>query len=191
MGLLNEAQPQAPAQGAPMPPQDAKRSPTTPPQPPQGGGGNPDAALQQALDHIAKVLYQDDAATKIAEVLRDMGNAPQILAQIAYKTAQGADTATQGNVAEEDLAMLGAVALNEVLEIASEVGIDVTEALQSKVFKKMALIYAEDQGIDTAPIKKAFEKINDDEFGEFAKEAQNQELDEAAMEDDAPQEEMA
>ena len=129
-----------------------------------------DPALQSAFDFLLERLYGDEGlAESIAETLGSGGRAaPRIYASAALKLAQSADQHTNGEIAEENLAMLGMFCLNEVFEIAEAAGIPAKATDISAAFKQMIVMYMSEQGVPVEEVTKAFSQVRDEDFAQFA-----------------------
>jgi hypothetical protein len=123
-----------------------------------------DEALTKAIDFVGERLYQDDMATEIAKTFDGAPTAvPQMIAMLAYKLAQSADTKTGGEIREENLSVLGVLTLGEVLTVAEATGMQIDGATASKAMQEMVLIYAEDNGVDTTELAAAMGQVDDNE----------------------------
>lgn len=123
-----------------------------------------DEALTKAIDFVGERLYQDDMATEIARTFDGAPTAvPQMIAMLAYKLAQSADTKTGGEIREENLSVLGVLTLGEVLTVAEATGMQIDGATASKAMQEMVLIYAEDNGVDTTELAAAMGQVDDNE----------------------------
>ena len=151
-----------------------------------------DPALESAINFLGSKLYTEDLSLQIAEQLdKSSVSMPKILATIAYKLAERSDTETDGDIKEENLSILGMMALNEVFTIAEETGMNTTSADISAAFKHMIVLFAQDQGLPQEQVQSlanAMAQVNDEQF---AQEAENMpdNLDEMLPDDDIPVEE--
>jgi hypothetical protein len=139
------------------------------PQAPQGQQQSADdfgdPALVEAIDFMGERLYEDGLADEIAQTLEQSPTSmPKILAQIAYKLAQSADTETEGEIAEENLSILGMVALNEIMTLADAAGMPLEPADASAAMKEMVILFAQDNGIPADEISQALAGINNQEM---------------------------
>ena len=148
-----------------------------------------DPALESAINFLGSKLYTEDLSLQIAEQLdKSSVSMPKILATIAYKLAERSDTETDGDIKEENLSILGMMALNEVFTIAEETGMNTTSADISAAFKHMIVLFAQDQGLPQEQVQNlanAMAQVNDEQF---AQEAENMpdNLDEMLPDDDIP-----
>lgn len=131
-----------------------------------------DPALEAALRYVESRLYDSDLSEKIGKTVSSSSGNPMLLAETIYKLVQKADTETEGNVAEENLVYLAMRVMDEVMTIAEESGLQVSEELVSKVWKSLIEIFVKDQGIDPAEIKTAMSAVSDSDFASFAREFQ-------------------
>jgi len=128
---------------------------------PEGLG---DEALTKAIEFVGKRLYEDDMATQIAKTFDGAPTAvPQMIAMLAYKLAQSADTETGGEIREENLSVLGVMTLGEILTVAEATGMQVDGPTASKAMQEMILIYAEDNGVDPTELAAAMGQVDDNE----------------------------
>ena len=135
-----------------------------------------DAALIEALRYVESRLYEDQLGESVAKALASGPDNPRLLAETIYKIVQKADTETGGDIAEENLPYLAMPVMEEVLTIAEEVGVNVTEQLISKVWKNMIQIFLDDHGVDSAGVVDALKAVDDDEFANFARQINEQEV---------------
>lgn len=135
-----------------------------------------DAALQQAYAFVHEKLYADDYAGQMAEIFKDAGAAPQIVAQMTYKLSQAADTKTGAQIAEENLLPLGLFTMTELFEVAEAAGADVKADTVSKAMKALILIFLEDHDMDSTEMQAALSAVDDKDFAKFAKENQDKEF---------------
>ena len=127
-----------------------------------------DQYLEAAIKFIQQKVYDESISAEIAKLAKAQPINEGALASLVYRLAEAADEATEGNVAEEDLSGLAIAAANEVFEILEAAGLDAPEALISKVMKQVALIFAQENDLDPAPLVEAFAQVNDDEMGAYA-----------------------
>jgi len=127
-----------------------------------------DQALSAAVDIVGQELYAGETAVKIGEAFKKAGTVtPKMVAAMAYKLAQKADTETGGEILEENLAYLGVVTLSEILEIAGASDIDVNPEFVSKAMKQLVLVFVSDQGMDASALEQQFNNIDDKDFAKF------------------------
>ena len=148
-----------------------------------------DPALRSAIDYLGSRLYEGDIAMDIAETLGQSPKAiPMLLAKTAYTLAENSDVETENEIKEENLSILGMVALNEVVTIATEAGVDVQSADVSAAFKQMVLMFAQDQGVPQEQINalaNALSGVNDQEFAAAAEQVPDEAFD-ALPDEDVP-----
>jgi hypothetical protein len=130
-----------------------------------------DQALMAAYQWVHNKLYAEGVGDKISEVAKSLEGIEGTLANIAYKLAQGADTATDGNIAEENLVPLGVFVLNEVFEIAEASGAKVGPEAVNSAFKKLIVLWLQDNGQDTTQLEQAMDQVGDADFAQVANEA--------------------
>ena len=163
-GLLNEAGAGAPEQQEQVPQE----------QMPQGGGGGDDLgdpALQRAIAYIGDRLYGE---AKVAEeIAQRLGSSevalPKNLATVAYTLAQAADEATDGLILEENLSILGMLALNEVFTVAEQAGMPLQNGDVSAAMKQLIIVYAQDNGLteeEVAVLSQGMVQVDDAQFAE-------------------------
>lgn len=150
---------QQPAQQEPMPQQAEEGMEEEVPE-------SEDPALMEAYKWVHNKLYAEGMSDKIAEVVKSLDGIDTTLANIAYKLTQGADTATQGNIAEENLVPLGVFVLNEVFEIAEASGAQIGPESVNNAFKKLILVWLQDNGHDTAQMEQAMSQVGDEQFSQ-------------------------
>jgi hypothetical protein len=78
---------------------------------------------------------------------------PEIVASTAYALAQAADESSDGMVREENLSVLGILALNEVFTIAETAGMPLEVKDISAAMKRLVLMYGEDNGLSQEEIE--------------------------------------
>lgn len=165
VGLLNQAGGQAPA------PQD----PNMRAQNMEQGGGDDfqDPALQRAINYIGTRLYGEDKVS--IEIAQKLDNAqvamPKIIATIAYTLAQAADEATDGMILEENLSILGMLALNEIFTIAEQAGMPLESKDVSAAMKQMIVMYGQDNGLTQQEIEVLAQNMAQIDDAQFAAEA--------------------
>jgi len=131
-----------------------------------------DGALADAIEYIGSRLYDENLAGEVARALDGAPKAmPKILAGIAYKLAQAADTETNGEVMEENLSILGMLALNEIITIAEASGMAISGATASAAMKQMVIMYAEDNGIPSDELAGLMANVSDQDVAMLADEA--------------------
>lgn len=151
-----------------------------------------DPALTKAIYYVGQRLYDQDMATEIAKVLENAPTAmPKMLAGLAYKLAQAADTATEGEIMEENLSILGMLTLNEVVSVAEAAGMPIQASDASAAMKHMVIMFAEDNGIPADEIAGALAQVRDQDMAQAAMEAPDDLGDQLPDEmDDEPEQEM-
>ena len=156
-------------------------------QPETDGDDFQDPALQKAIAYMGDRLYGKE---KIAEdIAKTLGQSdlsmPAIVASTAYALTQAADEASDGMIREENLSILGMLALNEVFTIAETAGMPLETKDVSIAMKQMVLMYGEDNGLSKEEIEvlsQGMMQVDDaqlaqaamelpDEFGESIPEA--------------------
>ena len=154
-----------------------------------------DEALTKAIEFVGQRLYEADMSTEIARTFDGSPTAqPKIIASIAYKLAQAADTKTGGEIREENLSVLGILTLNEIITVADAAGMPIDGATASKAMQEMILIYAEDNGLDTAELAQAMGQVDDNEMDMVAQELPDDfdtQLDSIPDEEEEMEQEMA
>lgn len=164
-GLLTAGQAQQPM------PQEQEAMPNQPmPQEAEEAETDPDndPALKEAINYIAETLWAKDAAAKIAEVAAKTKGSAKILASIAYKAAEKADEATGGEIAEDNLALLGMYAISEVAEIAQTADKSIPDEVVSQMVQHASLMLAENFGADVTQLKAEMDKVDDKEIAKLA-----------------------
>ena len=131
---------------------------------PMMAGEQADPALDAAVQFIQEKVYDEAISEEIANLASKQPLNEGVVAALVYRLAEAADEKTEGNVAEEDLSALALVAANEVFEVLDAAGLDAPEAMISKVLKKVALMFAEENELDPAPLMEAFGQVNDDDL---------------------------
>jgi len=133
-----------------------------------------DAALNAATDYVLETLYgENDLSADMAKRFANAkdGISPKELAGIALKVSEAADAATNGEIADENLSMLGMFALSEVASIAEATGAQVTTEALNAALQQMIVMFLEDQGVDATPIAEAFAQVDDRELAQFQDQA--------------------
>tara|TARA_R110001606_G_scaffold347397_1_gene496709 strand:+ start:567 stop:1145 length:579 start_codon:yes stop_codon:yes gene_type:complete len=148
-GLLENEEAQAIAQAEQMP---VEQQPA--PENSEGDDFN-DPALQRAIAYMGDRLYGKD---KVAEdIAQNLGQSetplPKMIATIAYTLSQAADEATDGMIREENLSILGMLALNEVFTVAEQAGMPLETKDVSSAMKQMVIMYGEDNGLSEEEIE--------------------------------------
>jgi len=148
-----------------------------------------DPALESAINYMGKKLYTEDLAEDIASTFSQSDRAqPRLMAMAALKLAEASDAETDGDIKEENLSILGMMALNEVFTIAEQTGVQVSGADVSAAFKEMVIMFAEEQGLsaeEVASLKDAMAQVNDQELAAEA-EALPDDYDESLPDEDVP-----
>lgn len=165
-GILSQQQPQEQQQATPQEPEMAEE---------QEAEAGDDPALLEAYKWVHTKLYSEEFGARISDAIKSQQGSAKLLANIAYKLAQGADTATGGNIAEENLVALGIFTLNEVYEIAEASGGQVDAAALNEAFKAMVVMWLQDQGQDTSQIEQAMNAVPSDGFAQGVEEMVGQE----------------
>jgi hypothetical protein len=154
-----------------------------------------DEALTKAIEFVGKRLYEANMSTEIAKAFDGSTTAqPKIIASIAYRLAQAADTNTGGEIREENLSVLGILTLNEVITVADAAGMPIDGATASKAMQEMILTYAEDNGLDTTELAQAMGQVDDNEMDMVAQELPDDfdtQLDSIPDEEEEVEQEMA
>jgi hypothetical protein len=159
---------------------------------PNGSGAGSqfdDPALEQAIEYLGQRLYAEDIAIEIAKVVEKSPQPqPKILAEIAYRLAETSDVETDGDIKEENLSVIGMVALNEVAEIAEQAGMQIAPADVSAAFQEMVLIFAREQGLPKAQIETLAASMRQVDDAELAQGAQAlpDDFDEQIPDEDVP-----
>jgi len=164
-GILSQGQPQQAPQAQPQ------QGPDMEEEVPE----SEDQALMAAYEWVHNKLYSEGVGDKISEVAKSLEGIDGTLANIAYKLTQGADTATDGNIAEENLVPLGVFVLNEVFEIAEASGAKIGPESVNSAFKQLIILWLQDNGQDTAQIEQAMSAVGDEQFAQVANEAMPEE----------------
>ena len=114
-----------------------------------------DPALQKSIAYIGDRLYgQEKLAEEIAKTLgQSTMPMPEIVASTAYALAQAADESSDGMVREENLSVLGILALNEVFTIAETAGMPLEVKDISAAMKQLVLMYGKDNGLSQEEIE--------------------------------------
>ena len=103
-----------------------------------------DPALERAIEFMGTRLYDSDEELAI-DIANQVGSSqvsmPLIMAKVAYALAQSADAETDGQILEENLSVLGMIALNEVFEIADRTGVPIKDGDVSSAFKHMVVLF--------------------------------------------------
>lgn len=132
-----------------------------------------DPALESAINYMGKKLYSEDLSEEIARVISGSNRAqPKLMAMAALKLAAASDAETDGDIKEENLSILGMMALNEVFSIAEAGGVQVSGADVSSAFQEMVIMFAQEQGLspeELASLKQAMVQVDD---AELAREAE-------------------
>tara|TARA_B100001057_G_C22684585_1_gene885141 strand:- start:206 stop:748 length:543 start_codon:yes stop_codon:yes gene_type:complete len=148
-----------------------------------------DPALEQAITNIGQRLYNEDLAEQIADTVgKSETNLPRNLATIAYKLAESSDVDADGDIKEENLAVLGMIALNEVFEIAEAAGVKTDSSDVSVAFKHMVVMFAQDQGLPEDQVQtlaNAMAEVNDRQLAEAAEDVPDETF-EALPDEDVP-----
>lgn len=141
--------------------------------PPEQIAEESDPTLDQAYEWIKQKLYGDKLADKIVEVSKGGGDPMGMLVDMAYKLTAAADEATGGEVPEEDLPSLGALALGEVLQLASEVGVELQPADMASGLKQMVMRYLQESGVapeEIQGLQQAMNQVSAEQFNQIAQE---------------------
>ena len=156
---------------------------------PSTGSQFDDPALEQAIEYLGQRLYAEDISIEIAKVVeKSPAPQPRMLAEIAYRLAESSDVETDGDIKEENLSIIGMVALNEVAEIAEQAGMQITPADVSAAFQEMVLIFAREQGLskdEIATLEASMRQVDDAELAQGA-EALPDDFDEQIPDEDVP-----
>lgn len=128
----------------------------------QATGPDPDTnpAYQAAIELAMKALYGEKAAKQVAQTLRKAPDVAEGLANTTYDIVSILDERTQGKVPDELLVLLASTVLEEVADIADAAGLEVTPAVIAVAMKTMILRYLGEQGVDTAQLQAAMDKID-------------------------------
>ena len=144
-------------------------------QPETDGDDFQDPALQKSIAYIGDRLYgQEKLAGEIAKTLGQSDlPMPEIVSSTAYALAQAADEASDGMVREENLSVLGILALNEVFTIAETAGMPLEIQDVSAAMKQLVLMYGKDNGLSQEEIEvlsQGMMQVDDAEFAQAAME---------------------
>ena len=143
-----------------------------------------DPALSKAMDYVGERLYSEDVGEQIARSFDNSPTAnPDAIAVIAYKLTQKADEASGGEVAEENLSVLGMLTLNEVLTVAEAAGMPIKPETAVTAMKRMIIMFASDNGIPAEQLQDAFAQVDDAQVSQAAAEAPDDLGDQIADED--------
>ena len=146
-----------------------------------------DPALESAIMAMGSRLYEEGLGDSISEqVAKSLTSVPRIMATIAYKLAESSDVDTDGEIKEENLSVLGMMALNEVFEIAEASGVETSPADVSAAFKHMVIMFAQDQGLPPEQVESlanAMAQVDDRGFAEEANQVPDQFFEELPEED--------
>ena len=172
-GLLENEEAQAIAQAEQIP---VEQQPA--PENSEGDDFN-DPALQRAIAYMGDRLYGKD---KVAEdIAQNLGQSetplPKMIATIAYTLSQAADEATDGMIREENLSILGMLALNEVFTVAEQAGMPLETKDISSAMKQMVIMYGEDNGLSEEEIEVlagGMMQVDDAQFAQAALELPDQ-----------------
>ena len=166
-GLLENEEAQAIAQAEQMP---VEQQPA-----PENGEGDDfkDPALQRAIANMGDRLYgKDKLAEEIAQSLGQSETPlPKMIATVAYTLSQAADEATDGLILEENLSVLGMLALNEVFTVAEQAGMPLETKDVSAAMKQMVIMYGEDNGLTEEEVEVlagGMMQIDDAQFAQAA-----------------------
>ena len=157
-------------------------------QPVEDGGpdGFGDPALTKSIEYVGERLYSEEIGAEIAAAFDSSPtDNPDAIALIAYKLTQKADEASGGEIAEENLSLLGMLTLNEVLTVAEAAGMPIDPETGAKAMKRMVVMFAADNGIPIEQIQKAFSQVNESELSLAAEEAPDN-FDEMIADGDSP-----
>lgn len=131
-----------------------------------------DPALSKAIDFVGQRLYSEEVGEQIASTFDNSPTAnPDAIAVIAYKLTQKADEVTGGEIAEENLSVLGMLTLNEVLTVAEAAGMPIKPETAVTAMKRMVIMFASDNGIPAEQLQEAFAQVDDAQVGQAAAEA--------------------
>lgn len=134
----------------------------------EAGPGEDDPVFQQAMTYAYQALYENDAAKDVARQLRAADNLADGMANVAYEITSVIDERTDGQVPDELLVPLAMNVLEEVGEIAQAAKLDPQPEDVALAFKTMILRYLGEQGIDTAQLQQAMDKVDPSEFRRLA-----------------------
>ena len=131
-----------------------------------------DPALDQAIQYLGGRLYEEDIASQIANVTeKSPESQPQLLALIAYRLAESSDVETDGDIKEENLSVIAMVALNEVMEIAEQSGMQVSPEDAAIAFRHMVTMFAQEQGLDPDQVQQLTTAMSEVDTSQLAMEA--------------------
>lgn len=179
MALLQPQQPPVdagmPAEAGQMPPEQTEDQ-----MPDEQGEGEdaPDPAYDAAYEWMLQKLYDKKLADKIVSVAKGEGDSIPMLTDMAYQLTAKADEATGGEVMEENLVSLGALALAEVFEVAVAAGAKFESADMASGLKQMVMRYLQESGIESGQLQQlqqAMNQVSPKQFNELAKTAEGQE----------------
>jgi hypothetical protein len=117
-------------------------------------------AFRAALELAMKALYENQAASEVAEGLRSAPNPVEGMANAAYEITSVVDERTDGQVPDELIMLLGISVLNEVADIADAAGLQVRPADVAEAFKQMLLRFLAEQGLDTTQLQQALDQVD-------------------------------
>lgn len=131
-----------------------------------------DPALDQAIQYLGGRLYEEDIASQIANVTeKSPESQPQLLALIAYRLAESSDVETDGDIKEENLSVIAMVALNEVMEIAEQSGMQVSPEDAAIAFRHMVTMFAQEQGLDPEQVQQLATAMSEVDTSQLAMES--------------------
>jgi len=131
-----------------------------------------DPALDQAIQYLGGRLYEEDIASQIANVTeKSPESQPQLLALIAYRLAESSDVETDGDIKEENLSVIAMVALNEVMEIAEQSGMQVSPEDAAIAFRHMVTMFAQEQGLDPEQVQQLTAAMSEVDTSQLAMDA--------------------
>lgn len=132
-----------------------------------------DPALDQAIQYLGGRLYEEDIASQIADVTeKSPESQPQLLALIAYRLAESSDVETDGDIKEENLSVIAMIALNEVMEIAEQSGMQVAPADAAIAFRHMVTMFAQEQGLNPEQVQQLTAAMSEVDTSQLAMEAE-------------------
>jgi hypothetical protein len=117
-------------------------------------------AFRAALELAMKALYENQAASEVAEGLRSAPNPVEGMATTAYEITSVVDERTEGQVPDELIMLLGISVLNEVADIADAAGLQIRPADVAEAFKQMLLRFLGEQGLDTTQLQQALDQVD-------------------------------
>ena len=177
MGLLRPSQdaPPMPEQGMqqppaePMPDEQAMQGDMAAEEPAEN-----DPAYVAARQWILDKLYSGDmAADDTVSVAQSGPNPMPLLVDMAYTLAGKADEATDGQILEENLVSLGAIALGEVLQVAKEVGgAEIEPAAMANGLNQMVIRFLQESGVDTSQIEAAMSQVDPQMINQLVQQAE-------------------